>query len=119
MWGGAAELNEALAAYQRFVTDYVVAEDGTVRGDSGRTLKPRLYNFPWFARFLLDQGDVDRAVLIIDRYYALGGDHFLGFDLGSIMSDLHQRLTESGRGDEAIRLGRHRHRSCDEFLEPR
>ena len=95
-----------MAAYQRFVTDYVVAEDGTVRGDSGRTLKPRLYNFPWFARFLLDQGDVDRAVLIMDRYYALGGDHFLGFELGSIMSDLHQRLTESGRGEEAARLGR-------------
>ena len=103
-WGDAAELDEALAAYELFVSDYVVAEDGTVRGDNGRSLEPRLYNFPWFARFLLDQGDVDRAVLIMDRYYALGGDHFLAFELGAIMFDLHQRLTELGRGEDAARL---------------
>jgi hypothetical protein len=28
-WGDAAELHEALAAYELFVIDYVVAEDGT------------------------------------------------------------------------------------------
>jgi hypothetical protein len=115
-WGDAVELNEALAAYERFVTGYAVAADGTVRGDNGRSLQPRLYNFPWFARFLLDQGDVDRAVSIMDRYYELGGDHFLAFELGAIMSDLQQRLTERGQDEDAARLAVQVLRHAENFL---
>ncbi len=33
----------------------------------------RLYNFPWFARFLVGQGDLTGAARILDRYYELGG----------------------------------------------
>ena len=64
----------------------------------------RLYNFPWFARFLLGQGDLDRAVAIMDRYYALGGEHFLAFELGRWSVDLRQRLTAAGRAGDAARL---------------
>ncbi|WP_433007187.1 hypothetical protein [Kribbella sp. CA-294648] len=87
-WGDRDELDEALAGYQRFVTEYLLADDGTVADDSLHESRPRLYNFPWFARFFLGQGDVPTAVRIIDRYYELGGDHFLAFDLGPILREL-------------------------------
>ncbi|MEV6414746.1 hypothetical protein [Kribbella sp. NPDC051718] len=86
-WGDREELDEALAGYQQFVSEYLVSEDGTVADDS---LHPnvRLYNFPWFARFFLNQGDSTTAIRIIDRYYELGGTHFLAFDLGPLLREL-------------------------------
>lgn len=87
-WGDRDELDEALAGYQRFVTEYLLSDDGTVADDSLHESSPRLYNFPWFARFFLGQGDVATAIRIIDRYYELGGDHFLAFDLGPILREL-------------------------------
>jgi hypothetical protein len=106
-WGDEAELEDALSEYERFVLEHVVAADGTVADDSVRHRDPRLYNFPWFARFLLDRGHVDRAVLIADRYYALGGVHFLAFDLGPLLRDLAARLAAVGRADDASRMLRH------------
>ncbi len=105
-WGVAVELADVITDYERFVVDYVVAADGTVRGDNGRVAEPRLYNFPWFARFLLDQGDVDRALMIMDRYYELGGDHFLAFELGSVVRDLADELRRRDRADDGARLVR-------------
>lgn len=87
-WGDRAELDEALAGYQQFVTEYLVAEDGTVADDSTHESRVRLYNFPWFARFFLNQGDTATAIRIIDRYYELGGNHFLAFDLGPLLREL-------------------------------
>lgn len=104
-WGDRDELDEALAGYQRFVTEYLLAEDGTVADDSLHESRPRLYNFPWFARFFLGQGDVATAVRIIDRYYELGGDHFLAFDLGPILRELAKVPEVSGRMRE--HLARH------------
>ena len=106
-WGDPVEIDAALAAYQDFVTQVLVAPDGTVADDSRRLDRVRLYNFPWFARFLLDQGDLDRAVMIMDRYYALGGEHFLAFDLGSLLGDLVQRLRQVRRIGDAERLQSH------------
>ncbi|GAA1693216.1 DUF5695 domain-containing protein [Kribbella yunnanensis] len=106
-WGDRAELDEALAGYERFVHDYLVDEDGTVQEDSEHRGEVRLYNFPWFARFLLGQGDRDGAVRILNRYYELGGDHFLAFDLGPLLTELglHEHLVRHARtflqyGDE-------------------
>ncbi|MEU4395569.1 hypothetical protein [Kribbella sp. NPDC023855] len=96
-WGDRDELDEALAGYQRFVTEYLLADDGTVADDSLHESRTRLYNFPWFARFFLGQGDVATAVRIIDRYYELGGDHFLAFDLGPILRELAKVPEVSGR----------------------
>ncbi len=87
-WGDRAELDEALAGYQRFVDEYLVDADGTVADDSLRETRTRLYNFPWFARFFVGQGSPERAVQILDRYYELGGDHFLAFDLGPLLLTL-------------------------------
>ncbi|TDO52508.1 hypothetical protein EV643_102347 [Kribbella sp. VKM Ac-2527] len=87
-WGDRAELDEALVGYQEFLTEHLIAADGTVADDSQRRGRVRLYNFPWFARFLLGQGDVAGAVRIIDRYYELGGSHFLAFDLGPLLEEL-------------------------------
>ncbi|NEA34693.1 hypothetical protein [Streptomyces sp. SID13031] len=87
-WGDRAELDEALTGYQQFVTEYLVAVDGTVADDSLHESRVRLYNFPWFARFFLSQGDTELAIRIIDRYYELGGDHFLAFDLGPLLREL-------------------------------
>ena len=106
-WGDRAELEEALAAYEEFVTGFVVAADGTVADDSRWPGRARLYNFPWFARFLLDQGDLHRAVLIMDRYYTLGGDRFLAFELGPILRALAGRLDASGRDGDAGRMRAH------------
>ncbi|MFI5713759.1 hypothetical protein [Kribbella sp. NPDC051620] len=87
-WGDRDELDEALAGYQQFVTEYLVSEDGTVADDSLHEGRVRLYNFPWFARFFLNQGDPTTAIRIIDRYYELGGTHFLAFDLGPLLREL-------------------------------
>lgn len=98
-WGDADELDAAVSAYAVFVREHVVGADGVVRGDNAASAGPRLYNFPWFARFLLDLGDVDLAAMIMERYYALGGNHFLAFDLGTVVPDLVAALRE--RGDDA------------------
>ena len=115
-WGDAAELTDALAGYERFVVEHLVAADGTVLDDS-RHADVRLYNFPWFARFLLGQGDLDRAVQIVDRYYALGGDHFLAFDLGPLLEDLRRQLTAAGRSADADRMREHLLGHARAFIE--
>ncbi|MFB6725718.1 hypothetical protein ACFCV3_36440 [Kribbella sp. NPDC056345] len=106
-WGDRRELDEALAGYERFVHDYLVDDDGTVHEDSANREHIRLYNFPWFARFLLGQGDRDGAARVLNRYYELGGDHFLAFDLGPLLTELglHEHLVRHARtflqyGDE-------------------
>lgn len=80
----------------------MVAPDGTVADDSLGRHDPRLYNVPWFARFLLDQGDVDGATRIVDRYYALGGEHYLAFGVGPLLRDLASASTV--RPDGADRM---------------
>jgi len=115
-WGSSDELTEALAGYQQFVVEHLVAADGTVADDSRHKGKLRLYNFPWFARFLLGQGDLDRAVRIIDRYYELGGDHFLAFDLGPLLHDLSEQLTGEGRPEDAARMRDHLAQHARTFL---
>ncbi len=115
-WGDAAELDEALAGYERFVVEHLVADDGTVLDDS-RHPDVRLYNFPWFAHFLLGQGDLDRAVRILDRYYELDGVHFLAFDLGPLLDELAERLTAAGRAADAARMREHLLRHARRFVE--
>jgi hypothetical protein len=43
----------------------------------------------------------------MDRYYALGGDHFLAFELGAVLGDLTDRLTADGRTADAGRMRAH------------
>jgi hypothetical protein len=85
----------------------VVRPDGTVANDTVRAARPRLYNSPWLARFLLGQGDLDRAVTVMDRYYADGGEHFLAFDVGPLLVELAEHLDERGRHPDAERLQEH------------
>ncbi|NIK57779.1 hypothetical protein [Kribbella shirazensis] len=106
-WGDRAELDEALAGYEQFVREHLLDDQGTIQDDSIHQNAVRLYNFPWFARFLLGQGDRAGATRILNRYYELGGDHFLAFDLGPLLSELglHDHLvrhakTFIGYGDE-------------------
>jgi hypothetical protein len=106
-WGDPAELEQALGDYQRFVVEHVVLDDGTVLDDSERPGERRLYNSPWFARFLLDQGDLERAAAVMDRYYADGGEHFLAFELGPVLDDLAGRLDERGCREDAARMRQH------------
>ena len=103
-WGDARELDDALAAYERFVCNFVVADDGTVADDSRRPERVRLYNFPWYARFLLDRGRLDRAVGILDAYYSGGGSRFLAFELGPVLRDLADKLEARGRAADAQRM---------------
>ena len=106
-WGDRAELDEALSGYEQFVREYLLDDAGTIQDDSIHQNAVRLYNFPWFARFLLGQGDRSGATRILNRYYELGGDHFLAFDLGPLLSELGLRehlirhtKTFIGYGDE-------------------
>jgi hypothetical protein len=95
-WGEREDLEAALAGYHRFVTEHLVRPDGTVLDDAGPRERPRLYDFPWFARFLLDHGDAELARRVMERFYALGGGHFLAFELGSVVADLaDDALTEA------------------------
>ncbi len=115
-WGDRGELEDAVTGYQQFVVEHVVDAAGTVSDDTRHALPPRLYNFPWFARFLLACGDLDRAVLIVDRYYALGGDDFLAFGLGPLLNDLERRLAAAGRPADASRMRDHLLRHAGAFL---
>jgi hypothetical protein len=106
-WGDRSELDEALAGYEQFVREHLLDEEGAIQDDSIHQDHVRLYNFPWFARFLLGRGDRAGAARILDRYYELGGDHFLAFDLGPLLSELgmHDHLIRHARtfieyGDE-------------------
>ncbi|MEU4195697.1 hypothetical protein AB0E69_27605 [Kribbella sp. NPDC026611] len=93
---GWVDVDEALTGYEQFVREHLLDADATIKDDSLHESAVRLYNFPWFARFLLGQGDRDGATRILNRYYELGGDHFLAFDLGPL-------LTELGLHDHLIR----------------
>ena len=106
-WGEQAELTDALTGYEEFVRTTLLGDDGTVADDSRRPRHARLYNFPWFARFLLDQGDLDAAVAVLDRYYGDGGEHFLAFDLGPLLTDLAGRLGSVDRRGDADRMRSH------------
>ena len=106
-WGDRPELVGALSAYEEFVRATLIEPDGLVADDSRRRDHVRLYNCPWFARFLLDQGDLDAAVAILDRYYADGGAHFLAFDLGPLLRDVARRLRAAGRVGDADRMRDH------------
>lgn len=103
-WGDRPALDEALAGYRRFVLDHVVRPDGTVLDDGSGLCEPRLYNFPWYARFLLDEGELDLALAVMTRFYALGGHKFLAFELGAVVRDLSLALGEVGRDAEADAL---------------
>ncbi len=116
-WGDADKLDEALAGYRQFVVEHVVRRDGTVLDDTSGRRPPRLYNFPWFARFLLDAGEVDLATRVMSRYYALGGEHFLAFELGGVVADLGQALTASGRAAEADELTRQLQHHAARYLD--
>jgi hypothetical protein len=116
-WGDAAELDNALAGYEQFVGEHLIEAGGAVVDDTRHHRTSRLYNFPWFARFLLDRGDLDRAMLVLDRYYDLGGDHFLAFGLGPLLRDLAARLAAARRPDEAARMHRHLGRHAAVFLD--
>ncbi|HEV2927487.1 MAG TPA: hypothetical protein VGW74_02255, partial [Propionibacteriaceae bacterium] len=115
-WGDAAALDEALAGYRRFVVEHVVRSDGTVLDDTSGRRPPRLYNFPWFARFLLDAGEEDLATRVMHRFYALGGEHFLAFELGGVVGDLVEALVASGRAMEADELNEQLRRQAARYL---
>jgi hypothetical protein len=106
-WGDRTELDEALRGYEQFVREHLVDADGTVHDDSLHKGRVRLYNFPWFARFLLGQGDLAGSARILDRYYELGGDHFLAFDLGPLLSELTVSLDEPDASRMRDHLIRH------------
>jgi hypothetical protein len=103
-WGDADAIQTGLDGYRHFVIDHLLDDDGTVRDTALGRGEPRLYNFPWFARFLLDEGDLDRAAGILSRYYALGGRHFLAFELGEVVRDIDAGLRQVGRAAEAAAL---------------
>ncbi|MVA75367.1 hypothetical protein GC722_04885 [Auraticoccus sp. F435] len=103
-WGDADVLDEALAGYLQFVTEHVLAENGVVRDDVDGRREPRLYNFPWFARLLLEAGETDRAVAVVRAFYRLGGRRFLAFDVGGVVRGLAERLRGEGRAAEAEEL---------------
>lgn len=103
-WGDRAALADAVDRYHRFVTDHLVAHDGSVWDDHSHQPSVRLYNFPWFARFLLDAGNLDFAHRVMTRFYALGGGNFLAFELGTVVTDLTAQLRDAGRPAEADHL---------------
>lgn len=110
-WGDQAMINELLDQHAAFVRQRVVAPDGTVADDSRGTRRPRLYNFPWYARFFAAEferagaaDDLELAARIIERYYALGGTGFLAFGLGGIVAGLAEALIAAGQSDRAAGL---------------
>jgi hypothetical protein len=117
-WGDQAELQDALDGYHQFAVDHLVEHDGTVlNGSADRSRRPRLYNFPWTARFLLEEGDLDTAATVMDRYYALGGGRYLAFELGPVVADVTAALHAADRTDEATDLTGHLLAQAQTFLE--
>jgi hypothetical protein len=70
-WGDQARRREAAAGYYRFVTDHVVAPDGTLLDQRAYQQAVRPYNFPWFAHFLLEAGDTYLAWPVMTRFTLL------------------------------------------------
>lgn len=103
-WGDRHRLGDAVDGYHRFVVEHVVDPDGTVLDHRADQSTVRLYNYPWFARFLLDAGNLDLAHQVMVRFYELGGQHFLAFELGPVVSDLADQLTAAGRRSDADQL---------------
>lgn len=105
-WMDGAELDAALADFDQFAASHLVDAEGSVFEHSFDRSPRRLYNFPWLADFYLAQfdlyerdDDLDLACRIVERYYALGGDHFLAIGLAEVAEGAIERLRE--RGDEA------------------
>ncbi len=85
-WHRQGELDDALARFDRFVRRHLLTPAHEVREDSAHASTHRLYNFPWFAEFYLNQyrhtrraADLDRSARILEAYYKNGGNRFLAF----------------------------------------
>ena len=65
-WGDQCRLDRRRSpATSAFVVEHVVRPDGTVLDYARAQGAARLYNFPWFARFLLDAGELDLAARVM------------------------------------------------------
>ena len=47
---------------------------------------------------------MELAASIMDRYYAGGGEHFLAFEVGPVMTELAERRAADGRAADAAAL---------------
>ncbi|GCE31623.1 hypothetical protein KDA_71070 [Dictyobacter alpinus] len=112
-WGEKQAIDEALHAFTAFCRHYLITPDNTVLGDSFQdaTAKPRLYNFPWFVDYFLNQyhlygqnEDGETACSILERYYTLGGEHFLAIGIAESTEAVIQLLREQGQQQRAEQL---------------
>jgi hypothetical protein len=85
-WHRSNELDAALEKYARFCRTHIVNEQGVVVEDSFNSSPHRLYNFPWYAEFFLNQYHLyqreEDALLsgrILEAYYRRGGTAYLAF----------------------------------------
>jgi hypothetical protein len=85
-WGDSNQLDEALESYAAFARKHLVREDGLVLENSYAPNPHRLYNFPWFAEFFINQyelsgnwEDAELAARIMEAYYRRGGGKYLAF----------------------------------------
>jgi hypothetical protein len=85
-WGNKDALDEALHSFAAFARRHLVREDGLVVENSYVPNPHRLYNFPWFAEFFVnqyqiygDRNDAELAARIMEAYYRRGGGKYLAF----------------------------------------
>jgi hypothetical protein len=122
-WGDTAEIDAALADFDRYCWHHLVDEEGTVFEDSFHRTPRRLYNFPWMAEFYLNQyrlgqrrEDLLLASQIVERYYALGGGRFLAF-VATCALDVIAALEAAREEERAARLRVELLRHADHFID--
>ncbi|OGV60039.1 MAG: hypothetical protein A2498_01175 [Lentisphaerae bacterium RIFOXYC12_FULL_60_16] len=121
-WGDTAAIDTALTDFSRYCRRHLVDPDGSVMEDSFHRTPRRLYNFPWAAHCFIGQyrlyrhrDDLLTAWKILDRYYAMGGTHFLAF-LGECAPMILEDLVAAGHKREAARLRARILRHADYFV---
>ena len=86
IWHHAATLDKAIADYNQFIRRHLLTAKNEVKEDSFHSSIERLYNYPFFAEFYLNQyslygrkSDLERCASVVEAYYRNGGEKHLAF----------------------------------------
>ena len=105
-WGEGQAIDEALHAFTTFCRQSLISSDGTIFDDSflGAKVKTRLYNFPWFVDYFLNQyqlygqqEDFTTACSLLERYYELNGDRFLAIGVAEATEAVIEQLRQQSQ----------------------
>ena len=106
-WGDADTLDDGLDGYRQFVVDHVVRPGRHGVDDrADRPGRPGCTTSPGSRASCSTPGIRIWPAKVMARFYALGGEHFLAFELGGVVGDLADALITAGRRGRGRRADR-------------